>query len=543
MRRLWSAAPVVAALSLLLLAPPAPAAEKCTVIGSVAKPAADGAVKQLPGGFRFYLGRYRKDCRGAGSEFGYGLLSAEGKVLVPAKYPGGAVPISSRAAIVQPVRDGPLKLFLFGKGERQGLPYEEIYDYQSFHDNLRLPIAQSAKGADGRRDYFLFRDDSETPVTLKGLTAIGRFGSVLLASLTIDGQPVSRVLDLRGEPLSPIVGRIETWHTVPANDSYRQINWVKLPHDLIATVGAFRHPDLPYGKLYLPLDEAGRPLPLPAGAIGVMPLSEHADPTMAEPLAFGWAVIYAAPDGFRIAPGLTGLRAALAAPPTLSGLVRQTAGMTSSNAFIQDVYAARTIADGRWRIVDRMTLKPVALPGNPAGFATTDAAYGAYLTDKRGFQQSIIRQQVAARAAQDAADARWRDSEWARIRGQGSVCKEAPRVLALGREALTALLSQCPVIDPRALQVAARLGVDPGVIAKGRASYDAQQARNAELLRPPPPPARGADPWAAGLAAAQAAADDSFNSFAQRQTSVYMQNLNAWNSGAQNWCCSGTAPK
>lgn len=513
--------------------------------GSPTKPV-EATPAQTQHGFRYTEGYYRRRCDSGNLHTYFGAFTADGrKPLVPAKYHRVRV-ISPTTALVQIDDDAPFRYYRFGKGEAGPAPFADVSALTARGSDVDVAFATSARGA-GLRDpgramtYYLF-DASGSPVELRNLMRLRRYGGVLVADLELEGTPVSRLLDLQGRTVSPFIGRIDAWQTVPAEWNATADD--KEPVGLLATIARLDHPDLPFNLLYMPVDDQGRPRAMPEGAIGVIPLPESPHPMTEPKKAFGWAVVYGTPDGFQLAPSFTRLEAALSAKPTVGGLRRAAHLMTSSNRFIEDVYAARSLADGRWRIADRYALKPVAFPGaDSGGYGSSDEAYLAYVTAQQARQAGISRAIAEERAAQSARIAVWKQEEWARIQASGKICERAPQVVSLGREALTALLRSCNVSDPGAFAAARREGVDPAVIAAAKGVYDKEQSRVAALLAPPSAPAGGSDPWAAGLAAAQRASAASQNAFVAQQAAVYMRNLNAWNSGAQNWCCAASPPR
>ncbi|RYD68603.1 MAG: hypothetical protein EOP58_00135 [Sphingomonadales bacterium] len=537
-------AAIAGSVTLMLPSSAANANGNCTLVGTAAKPIPDGDLYYLPSGFAYRNARVTKDCGPrARYQVSYGLLATNGKVLIPGKY-HRIYPISGTSAVVQLSDGAPLRIYRYGKGEVAAYPQYKIGALIApGRSRVQISIAETAPAPGGVRDYYLYSGESDEPVVLKNLIKLDRFDDAVIAHFVIDGQPVSRVLDLHGRTASPIVGRIDAWQTVPEKRSLT--DWEKIksydsPVELVASLGDVGDPDLPFRRLYLPLDGNGIPLPMPAGALGVMPLPVQAVQSTRTSNAYGWAVIYASGEGFQVAPSFTALRQALTARPSLTGLSRATAGLTASNRLIQDAYAARGLVDNRWRIVNIFDLKPKA---SGPGYSTSAEAYAVYVGAAQGRQTQISREIAAERAVEAKANAVWRESEWARIRTAGTVCAEAPRVVSLGVEALSALMKNCTVSDPRAFKAAAATGVAPALIAAARSRYDAVQQRDAALLAPPSAPIGTSDPWAAGLSAAMSASNNSYNSFVAQQNSVYARNLNAWNSGAQNWCCSGAAPR
>jgi hypothetical protein len=417
--------------------------------------------------------------------------------------------------------------------------------------SIAVPYSIAKKGRVS--DYHLWVGGSDTPLVLRNLEGLARRGDVLLAHFRAeDGAEVSRFLDLKGQPVSPVVGDISEWRFWKPSSAAAD------KAEFVSSMGKFEHPLLPYGQLFMPLKPDGSPAPLPEGAMGVFPLQTWAstdalDRSRRSDLqAFGWAVVYPTADGIEIAPVMANLAETLRQAPTArryAGMQRRTASMTSSNAFISDVMLVRSRDDGRWRPVLAQDLTPAQHNMGDAGFTDPDLAYRMYVEDRKAHQQRIVLAREETKRQEDEFLRKRAAESWARVKGAGTLCSNPYVVQQLPTEAVNQYLRTCPVTDPWVLKN--RSDADPAAVEEGRRKYDAhvakQWAENNAATRAKfgiDGVARGGggDPWATGLAAAQAASQASMNAFTAQQNAVYQRNLKAWNSGAQNWCC-GASPK
>ena len=531
----------------------AAAGPKCEKFGSERSPQISGSVIEIPGPtapLRLREAYWRMQCTSRSSTGSSnaaswsGLADERGKVLVPAKY-GAVIPLNATTALVNKelnMYDPPVwHYYAYGKGEKGPAPFTHAH-LMRFGLERAIPYAYVKRGAVG--DYSLWLDGSGVPVQLKTLTSVQGLNGMILAHFPgPKGEKLSRLLDVRGQPISPVIGEVSKWHLITPRTG--DFNWLNEPYDLVSLIGDVDHPALPYGKLYVPVTPQGHPMPLPPGAIGVFPVSVHNDRTQI------WAVVFATGEGLEIVPVAGRLADAIAqaqAPTTVryTGMRRRSDLRTSNNAFIEDAMIVRSKQDGLWRPTNPHTLQPLQHDMGPGGFADDDLAYRMYVADRHARQQRIIVAQEA-RDRQAAEIVRARAAEaWTRIKAAGTLCNNKYAVQQLPAEAVNLYLRTCPMTDPWLLSNRAK-DADPAALAEGRRRYDAYAAEQSARRRAEDRARLGldrtdggpGDPWAAGLAAYQASAQSGYHAFVADQQAIYQRNLKAWRDGAQNWRPAG----
>lgn len=554
--------PFAALLVLLaaLTATPA-AAQKCDK-GSPKKPIAEGPVLHLPGpeGPRAAHRRavVKLDCYAHGPRLD-GLVDAQGKLLVPAIY-DEVIPLSPTLAAVRRVvtRGGPdaqaserYRFYAYGKGEQGPVPWPGVAEF--VQDGVRHPYAYDI--AARRGEFFLFPDGIDKPVHLRDLGGPGwpqgellaRHGALLIANFTSpEGLPLSMVLDLKGEPLSPVLGGIEKWETVRAMSSwdYQQSKFqrgIVVATEFLSVGLTGEHPALPYDRLYVPVGPDGAPMPMPDGVAGVFPLRAEARVHGITGQTFGWALVYDGEGGVRIRWGLGPLAEVMARAATLpvvTGMRRYDDRMTGSNAFIQDVFAIRGAGDGLWRIfgADDLEPRPSDAPASPSG--DPRQAYENYVADRMAFQRNAAAEY--RRAQELAAQKRAAELEERHkfLIASPNLCNWTPETAQpLAAKTVDHMLRTCTVRTEAFLSFARGAGADPALLDKVEYAFWKERGRYAVEI-PYAPPGTFAKPnWEAWGNAMIASARRSTDTFLRDRRREYYGNLERWNTGKQKWCC------
>ncbi len=267
---------------------------------------------------------------------------------VPARYDDVA-PFSHSLYMVKRINNGPWVLYRRGRGETGGpLPYTDVVALRSIEScearSVTAPdysptvfAGLTAPGPDGKRNAVIYTGD-EVPATISGLggpgvdTPIERHRDLLIGRWKDpDGTLRHRIYSLGGRPLSPVLGDVTRWATVLRVDDRRlnlpcyQTDSIELLitgpllDEFVSEEGAY------WGPLYTPLGPDGAPLPLPPGAIGVMPVTPYRAAKAPTP-KLGlyapyrqtrvWGVVYPAEKGFTFTLFEGPLSGAIAAAPT-----------------------------------------------------------------------------------------------------------------------------------------------------------------------------------------------------------------------------------
>lgn len=486
----------------------------------------------------------------------WGLTDAEGKLLVPAQY-YNVVPLSATSAAVltemQYKSDGnalKYKLYIFGKGEQKELlPWSRFGDFS--WEGVRTPYAFSI----GTGEAALFQGDPARPVVLRNLgwpdgdNILYQAGNTLIANATAeDGTQVSRVLSLRGEPISPVIGAIERWETISAETgrslgSFRlksRYDYPTLSIDYISTIITGDHAVLPYGKLYQPIAANGDPLPLPPGAIGVFPLRFDTH-TWAGSTTQGWAIVEETPDGLRVRPGLGRLASVLeraASLPAYSGLSRYIERSKDYDDQVWvDVFAARPAGDSVWRFIHAQTLGDA--PSGPitsTGLTAHDAIANLVADREATLRNNIAQRERERLAAVARANKEYEERHnW--LLASGKICEWAPGGETRGPQTVNYMLVNCPIKTDAFFNYARSIGADPALIDKAEYVYWESRGRYVVPIPSAPNDIYARPNWAAWGDAIVKSARESTDTFIRDSKRTYYSNMEKWNRGKQNWCC------
>jgi hypothetical protein len=526
--------------------------------GTSAKPTANGPKYQLDtatGPVVFQSGS-ASTC----GRYTYGLLDSAGKVLIPAKY-SRAFPLTQTMGVVE-TADRKALFYQYGKGEKPA-PFNKLADICI--DGVGACVYGGyLEKANGLRDYWLYPHGAEPATRITEVASVQRLGANLIAHYTAaDATPLSRVLDVSGQPLSPAVSRITSFAYRPAmrESDFRKAksSGARPAYYAMMALADLNDANLSEKTLFLPLDANGRPLGLPAGAVGVIRMPPT--PKFSEDKSVGWGVAFPTAAGLEFAVTFGTLEQALteaATAPRISGFLWH--DMPRGNGFRDaDFFLTIRERDG-WRVglADKF-LSPsdhIYAGHYPTMEAARDAYHAALavkeanilaarerderkLADQRAQWAAVRAKEQADRRAQKAA-------EWPAVKAAGTLCEKKRDIADYPVEAVNAFLRTCEVTMP---EILARTDADQSALRIGRQSHEnhIEKARVAiqqkfGLRQSVNGPSGGGDPWAAGLAAALASQQASMDAVLAQQAAVYQRNYDAWNSGAQNWCCGAGQP-
>lgn len=333
--------------------------------------------------------------------------------------------------------------------------------------------------------------------------ALRPLGKLWIVHLTTaEGDAVSQMFDRRGRPASPIVPRlvelpfIESEGRIHPNDYPSRAGsvlggFVKTPlkarHGIewAVPVGVLPDAKLPDPRLFLALDERGRALPLPAGAIAMTPLTWET-----RGVHSGWAIVYVTPAGRRYAVG-QGLAGDVIAAAAALPRYRDIRNVRYSVRNDRDVGAQSPLMawlpeePASWELVLTDSLIPMvkARPGEV--LATWNAfvvRWDAQRADEMAAFEAKIQAEKDRAEAQAAAAARafaarlpefLARNDWWAARNAAAMGGAKERALVLERFG---------ALDEEELAAAERAGVEAGVVARARQKMEAR-LREAEARR------------------------------------------------------------
>ncbi len=568
--------PLLAGLATMTLTTPLHA--RCFEEGSRAAPKL-GSTAQVPGPsgpFAYRGSMFKRDCRDGGPIFFYGAAAADGSELVPPEY-ASVVMLGPRHAIVSPYLNkksftrGAWQYFEVGRGITGPAPaFEEVghlrADLGDIASEVGIPYGRiyTERGptyAWLRSDYILFPNGDTTARYYPGLGGPGvdnykplrRYGDVLYGSFAgPDGQVLTRLLDLKGNPTSPVIGRVEVWRTSAYSGDTAKVGSKEntISEDLVTVVPLAPHPDM-QGDLYLPILADGSPRPLPPGVLGMMPLRAYLYPdgksrAFSVPggtVTFGWAAVMDTPKGLRFVVG----NGTIADVLELVGKQTPVAGVqhlvSEVNGRYIEFILLKSAEDGLWRALDILLQAPVV--ADPAkGYASAQLALGAtWQAERERYAEDQARAQAAAKKAWELEYA-GHEKIYQALVAKGDYCRNDPALIAgLHAPAITKWLRECRPDDFVMLNVGSVKGVDPALVKKGfdlreqariKAEWDRREASRRSL--------ESAEAEFQAQVRARAWANDTLggankvhDNFMKNSKDTYQRNLDAWNRGAQNW--------
>lgn len=351
--------------------------------------------------------------------------------------------------------DGRWATYRFGEGEIAGAPLHGDVRQLAPLGACPMPgrrqntlpravVSLGAPDAQGRREGAIYNLDGE-PVVIKGLGGPGiaepfvQHNDMIIARWIDDaGVERSRLYSLGGQPLSPVVGRIERWalHAID-EENYKVCNFTEELHLFFAGPSLDRDPagDF-FGPLLVPIGSNGEPAALPDGAVGVFPVlsydrSEVLENDWGWRSTLAWGVVFPTAEGFEFTMTGGSLAQALAEAPDgvrYEEITRLGSGWNQHDRKFDN--SATIIArspDGKWRGRSYILFNAVGAPA--------DSEEAAEYTARRAFQDG----QTAEYYARNARSA----LVYVAALDAGTACNMYPP-LGLGRELVERHARACP---------------------------------------------------------------------------------------------------
>jgi hypothetical protein len=481
--------PLLVGLAAMMLTTPLHA--RCFEEGSRAAPKLyeHGKVSGSSGPFSFRRSWIKRDCRDGGPTFFYGAVAADGSELVPPDY-SDVVMLGPRHAIVRPYLNkkssdrGAWQYYEVGRGVTGPAPAFDLVGYlrtdsRPDASEEAIPfgslITERGPGnAWNRYDYILFPNGDTTARYYPGLGGPGvdnvmplrRSGDVLYGSFAgPDGQVLARLLDLKGNPTSPVIGRVEAWRTSAYSRDTLKVGSKEttISEDLVTVVPLAPHPDM-QGDLYLPILADGSPRPLPSGVLGMMPLRAYLYPNgksrtsvQGGTVTFGWAAVMDTPKGLRFVVG----NGTIADVLELVGQQTPVAGVQHLVSEVTGRYIEfillKSAEDGLWRALDIQLQAPVV--AEPAkGYANAQLALGAtFQAERARYAEDQARVQAAAKKAWEPEYA-GHEKIFQALVAKGDYCRnDSALIVGLHAPAIAKWLRECRPDDFVMLNVDGRV--------------------------------------------------------------------------------------
>lgn len=478
-----------------------------------------------PGGtFRFRAAYTGEHCRRGAGYLRTGLADENGRLLVPPTLPDRLVrivPIDGTRALVDA---GNRYVYDFAGGRRADALVVRPEDGS---EDPAAPAGAAEAGLPVPHTVVLpLRDGGRAEFRNAWVEIAG--DRLVVQTFGADGEPLSQLWSVEGEALTPVVGRIEAWRSYPGDTDASVA--------MLSRLFRLESADFDSTMLFLPLDRAGAPLPLPDSAIGVFPIGMGAanNRYVTLPRTRGWGIVHLRGGGVRVAVVQARLADALQRPTPAFELYTGFRPATVCEGSVCARYVAQR--HGAWTFVDHV-LRPVTFPGLalPTSFPDPDVALALARERQRMSPEERIRLEA--------------EQQWAMIqRGTASVCGPRVKPGLLPREGLERHFRECVVSAYTLQQHAAAVTPEARAIAAARTEEfrTTRAAENArwqrELADARDREAAVENAWARGIEVAQRSAAVVVDAALARQYDRYWRNLRAYNSGEQNWCCGGVRP-
>lgn len=457
-------------------------------------------------------------CR-KGSSFrvaGFGASLEGGKVLFPpqVEHVNDIFMISDKRAYVYFINEDIRhqgRLWDFESNEKK------TTDWQSFGSTVAsaefpgVRVVQAFKQV-GKTTYYdaaLFVATSKEPRVLKNLGGPGvtpadgnqvrfndlldRFGDIFVTRFTApDGKTgASQILNLSGDPISPMIGLVRKVHNLTAQT---MIKSTEKTYELVSEVASLGSvPRFPDFLLSLPLNARGEFMTLPKDVVGVSKLH----PLKAE--SYGWLVFFQGKDG--IEGGF--YRGTLESLGENVGAIKRFSSIApvARSSLVFTFYAMQP--DKKWRMYDAKSGDYLNWPHRDTHFETWEAvtaAYKAYYEEENrksiaDFKaRQLLKQQEEAKA--QAAYKAQVAGQLAAARGTQFFCYKAREVAFVGEPFLSEYVAKCTPTSMQDVSYLRQAGVSAAVTTdferkvlrknaadQARLEADRQAQNNADLAR------------------------------------------------------------
>lgn len=483
-----------------------------------------------------------------------GLLDAHENPILPLEFRMVLV-LGPEWALVQRV-DKSYGLAKLPSGAFDGIKYAERSGVHEYLGDATVNYLLSNVRPDGRFDVTIFdaagprapiKDVCGPSVPDSGMDkakreAIHIYGSVLVVhSTTPEGDAVSRLHRLDGSPVTPFVPRLVSipYHVPGDVSSVEKLEWAVPTADL-------GDPELPSAKLFDILGEDGKPLRLPPGAVGMIPIPVR------DLFHAGWAIVYSTAEGRRYAVG-SGRPAEVVARakdlPLLDGLRRINLTWTEDGGSrqIMRFFARKRVGQPSWELVSTENFGVVVTARAGETLATVDALvtrFQALQAEELAQIRARVAEEERRRAEEEAAYKRARFAGFAGHMKAGNRNEARLAVISGGGAAeWTAYLEKFGPMDWGDVSLAKAAGVPKEVSDRAEASMRRADAANGERqLREERIRREGYAPvvdplkaWDSAFRAGMQQQASEPDPVIQRQRQLYYQNLQKWNNGEQSW--------
>lgn len=393
----------------------------------------------------------------SGRVVGYGISREDGTVLLPPSvdHPDDIIVISDKRAVVTfQVEEfkSEKKIVNFATKAKENAEWNEFYSTVSSPEIPGVRVAYAFRQIPNTQyaEVALFVANSQKPRVLKNLGGPGvvpapgtrivpsyvfeRVGDVFVTHFTAeDGKtPVSQILNLSGDPLTPMIGVVKRVNNITSGTKAQE---------LVTEIGKLGEiPNFPKFTLSLPLDQRGQFIKLPQDVVGVSKLH----PNVAE--SYGWIVFFQGKNG--VEGGF--YRGTLESLPQNVSSIKRFAsiGPVNPNPLVYTFWAKQT--DNKWRVFDAYDGDFLNWPDKEKGFENYEAVYAAY----KAYDDEVKRKDLAdfkarqelKRQAEEKSRADYKAqlaNEIARSRGTQFFCYKARDISIVGEPFLSEYLSKC----------------------------------------------------------------------------------------------------
>ena len=396
--------------------------------------------------------------KGSHTLYKYGATTEDGKLLVPPEYTsaGQINPISDkRAVIVKANKEGYNRPYIYTFETKK---FEETGGYNTHatgdKDNV-VVVMSSINETPPTSDALLYSPYFEKPRRVKGIGGknyaqlfqysaqsyqpIHRYGDVIVANYnTPEGFKASQILNLIGEPLTPLTNPVELITFYVVNTNVKERTYHK---QLASLINEKVSNDFSIFKLYLPLDRAGQFIKLPKNVIGLSPTPHY-----------GWFVFIETSTGVEAAyyktADLSSLDDSILKEPRFKSF-----GLHKVRGYQWD-YLLSQRTDGKWFFFDLATAAPRVWTKTDQIYATKEAAekdFYAYIDEE--YKKSVALKEAEAKKQTQLKIAQ-RDNLIAQLRkvsGTVQLCNYSYQVTEAGQPFVDEFLTKCKIYSSETL--------------------------------------------------------------------------------------------
>lgn len=428
--------------------------------------------------------------RGSHRLYKYGATTANGKVLIEPTYKsvGNILPFSDKRALVLVNENGFQVPKIFHYATKQ---YESTNAYNVLASGSKDDVAVvlgSIRETPATSDALLFSPFTEQPRRIKGIGGKGyaqlfaysnpsaqpihRWGDVIITNyITDDGRKASQILNLTGDPITPLTNQIELLQFYSSDTQLKERTFHR---QLVTKISDKVSDDFSTFGLYLPLDNRGQFIKLPKGVIGLSPTPHY-----------GWMVFIDSKGG--------GLETAYFKTANLSGLDDSILNLPRYKKIVPHrikgydwEFVLAQKSDNKWIFLNLATATPKTWPNALADYPTRESVekdFYAFLDSE--YKKLVAQKEVERRRAEQEKMAQ-KEAMIVTVQkaaANNHLCIYKWQVIQVGQPYVDQYLQQCPIYTSEDITQLSLAGASPEALRQAEIKWGQKIASDQQYAR------------------------------------------------------------